>query len=208
MDWVDWHDKYYQPGSWVHRRLLVVRRRIRDTLDTAPPGEIRAMSICAGQGLDLLGVLDEHPRAEDVRACLVELDPRNAEKARESARPGVEVITGDAAESSNYAAVVPVNLALVCGVFGNISDDDVHRTVAELPRFCAPGATVIWTRHRGAPDLTPRLRSWFTEHGFTEAAFDYEDGYPYSVGTHRLTGPPLPYRGDTTMFEFIPRQDR
>ncbi len=202
MDWVDWHDKYYQPGSWVHRRLLVVRRRIRDTLDAAPAGEIRALSMCAGQGLDLLGVLEDHPRAADVRAVLVELDPTNAGKARESAPPGVDVITGDAGFSSAYKGIVPVHLALVCGVFGNISDDDIHRTIAELPRFCAPGATVIWTRHREPPDLTPTVRGWFTEHGFTEVAFDTEDGYSYSVGTNRLTGPTLTYRDDTRMFEF------
>jgi hypothetical protein len=202
MDWVDWHDKYYQPGSWVHRRLLVVRRRIRDMLDAAPPGEIRALSMCAGQGLDLLGVLEDHPRAADVRALLVELDPTNAGKATESAPPGVEVITGDAGFSSVYKDIVPVHLALVCGVFGNISDDDIRRTIAELPRFCAPGATVIWTRHREPPDLTPTVRGWFTEHGFTEVAFDTEDGYSYSVGTNQLTGPPLTYRDDTRMFEF------
>jgi hypothetical protein len=207
MDWVEWHDRY-QPGSALHRRLLVVQRRIRDTLDTAPPGEIRALSMCAGQGLDLLGVLDDHPRAADVRARLVELDPRNAEKARESAPPGVEVITGDAADSSNYAPIVPVHLALVCGVFGNISDQNIRRTIAELPRLCVPGATVIWTRHREPPDLTPTVRAWFTEHGFTEVAFDIEVGYPFSVGTHRLTGPALVYRGDIRMFEFIQHRDR
>jgi hypothetical protein len=32
------------------------------------------ISLCAGQGRDLLGVLADHPRREDVRARLVELD--------------------------------------------------------------------------------------------------------------------------------------
>jgi hypothetical protein len=203
MNWVEWHDEYDQPGTSLHRRLELVRHRIREALDAAPPGPIRALSMCAGQGLDLLGVLDDHPRAADVLARLVELDPENAGKARESAPPGVEVSTGDAGFSSAYADIVPVHLALVCGVFGNISDDDLHRTIAELPRLCASGATVIWTRHRDAPDLTPTIRSWFTDHGFSEVAFDTEDGYPHSVGTHRLTGPALPYRDDTRMFEFI-----
>jgi hypothetical protein len=203
MDWVEWHDQYYRPGSWVERRLHVVRRRIREALDAAPAGEIRVLSMCAGQGLDLLGVLEDHPRAGDVRALLVELDPRNADKAREAAPPGVEVMTGDAAESGAYAGIVPVHLALVCGVFGNITDEDIHGTVASLPRFLVPGGTVIWTRHREDPDLTPAVRSWFAGAGFTEVAFDFEEEYPYGVGTHRLTGPPLPYRDDLRLFEFM-----
>jgi hypothetical protein len=208
MDWVDWHDQYDNPESGVYRRLRVVRQRIRETLDAAPPGEIRVLSMCAGQGLDLLGVLEDHPRTPDVRAILVELDPTNAAKARDSAPPEVEVKIGDAARSGAYAAVVPVHLALVCGVFGNISDADIHTTITELPRFCAPGATVIWTRHREAPDLTPTIRNWFAGNGFTEVAFDFEDGYHYGVGTHRLIGEPLPYRDDLHLFRFIQPPDR
>jgi hypothetical protein len=207
MDWVAWHERYDQPGTFLHRRLQLVQHRIRETLDTAPPGPIRVLSMCAGQGLDLLGVLDDHPRTADVRAILVELDPTNAGKARESAPPGVDVSTGDASFSSAYAPIVPVRLALVCGVFGNISDEDIHHTIAELPRLCAPGATVIWTRHREPPDLTPTIRSWFTETGFTEHAFDTEPGFKFSIGTHHLTGPALPYRPDTHLFEFIPSED-
>ena len=66
MNWVEWHDEYDQPGTSLHRRLELVRHRIREALDAAPPGPIRALSMCAGQGLDLLGVLDDHPRA---RCC-------------------------------------------------------------------------------------------------------------------------------------------
>lgn len=202
MDWVEWHDQYDQPGTWMYRRLLVVRRRIGEVLDAAAPGPIRVLSMCAGQGLDLLGVLPGHPRAADVRALLVELDPTNAGKARRSAPPGVEVVTGDASFSGVYKDIVPVHLALVCGVFGNISDEDIQHTVASLPRFLEPGATVIWTRHREPPDLTPTVRSWFAANGFTEVAFDFEDGHEYGVGTHRLTGQPLPYRDDVRLFGF------
>jgi hypothetical protein len=31
---------------------------------------------------------------------------------------------------------------------------------------------VIWTRGRRPPDLTPQVRAWFSENGFTEVAFD------------------------------------
>ena len=203
-DWVAWHDGYDDPESSLHHRLRLVQRRIRDALDGAPPGPIRILSMCAGQGRDLLGVLDTHPRRDDVHARLVELDPDNAERARQSAArfPNVGVTTGDAADTSAYAAVVPVNLALVCGVFGNISDDDIRRTIAELPHLCAPGATVIWTRHRQPPDLTPQIRSWLIDAGFTEVACEGGLDKWIGVGTHQFGGTPSPYRPDLRLFEF------
>jgi hypothetical protein len=163
--------------------------------------------MCAGQGRDLLGVLTDHPRRDDVRARLVELDPRNAAHAEEVARSaglrGVEVVAGDASLSTAYDGLVPVHLALVCGVFGNVTDADIRRTVQQLPRLCQPGATVIWTRHRKPPDVTPAIRDWFTENGFEELAFDVAEGFLFGVGTHRLTGEALPYQRDVRLFEFL-----
>ncbi|HEU5470133.1 MAG TPA: class I SAM-dependent methyltransferase family protein [Actinophytocola sp.] len=208
MNWVDWHQDYDTPGSPLHRRLGWVQRRIGEALDAAPPGPIRVLSMCAGQGRDLLGVLPGHPRRSDVRARLVELDPDNAAAARRAALPGVEVVTGDAGDSGAYDGVVPVHLAIVCGVFGNLTDADIRNTVAELPRLCAPGGTVVWTRHTERPDLTPDIRSWLAESGFQEVAFDTEPGFRFGVGTHRLTGAALPYRPDRRLFRFTQSQDR
>ena len=203
-DWVAWHEPYDDPESSLHQRLRLVQRRIRDAMDALAPGPVRVLSMCAGQGRDLLGVLATHPRRADVQARLVELDPRNAEAARQSAAqfPNVRVTTGDAASTGAYADVVPVDLALVCGVFGNIPDADIRRTIAELPHLCGPGATVIWTRHRQPPDLTPAIRSWFAEAGFTETAFEGGQDTWIGVGTHRFGGSPLPYRENLHLFQF------
>ena len=57
---------------------------------------------------------------------------------------------------------------LACGVFGNISDADVFHTINLLPQLCRPGATVIWTRSRRVPDLTPAIRQYFAAHGFAD----------------------------------------
>lgn len=191
-NWVRWHDPYDDPESSLHRRLLLVQQRIREFLDAAPAGPLRVLSMCAGQGRDLLGVLPTHPRAADVRAVLVELDPDNAARARETARSagldGITVLTADAGTTTVYRDIVPVHLALVCGVFGNISDADIHHTITQLPTLCAPGATVIWTRHREPPDLTPTIRTWFTDAGFTELTFTPLENR-ISVATHRLTTP-------------------
>lgn len=180
-----------------------MQRHIRATLHSAAPGPIRVVSFCAGQGRDLIGALDGHPRAPDVHARLVELDPRNCETARASAPPGVEVVSGDASNTSAYAGAIPAELVLVCGVFGNISDPDIQRTIRLLPSLCAPGATVIWTRHRRPPDITIEVRKWFLDGGFDEVAYEGPDGFVFGVGVNRLAAPPAPFESGVTMFEFV-----
>ena len=202
-DWSAWHREYDAPDSRLAQRLRVVQGLIREALDRFPPGPIRALSVCAGEGRDLLGVLADHPRAKDVRARLVELSPELAATAAAHAPPGVEVVCGDASTTNAYAGAVPANLVLVCGVFGNVSDGDIRNTVRSLPLLCAPGATVVWTRHRRAPDRTPDIRAWFGEAGFQELAFVGSDTWLFGVGAHRLVGAPHPYVADVTLFSFV-----
>jgi hypothetical protein len=206
-DWVDWHRKYDDPDSRLVRRLAVVQEHILRTLD-AGVGELMLISMCAGQGRDLLPVLVGHTRRGDVRALLVELDERNATIATETARLAgldrVEVLCADAALTDNYAGHVPADLILACGIFGNISLDDVQRTVEHLPSFAAAGATVIWTRGRwDGEDVTPDIRRWFGESGFEELAFDAPAGATYSVGVNRLIAPPSPFERGVTLFKFF-----
>jgi hypothetical protein len=102
-------------------------------LESAPPGLVRVISVCAGQGRDLLGVLDGHPRRDDVRARLVEVDAQIAAVARARAQAAgldrVDVVTGYAARTDQYRDMAPADLVLGCGVFGNITDQDIERTV-------------------------------------------------------------------------------
>ena len=166
-DWVAWHGAYDVPGSGLAQRLAAVQAQIAAALDQAPPGPLRAVSMCAGQGRDLIGVLAGHPRGADVTARLVELDRRNAAAALDLAAAAglaqVEVILADAAEPAAYAGLVPADLVLACGVFGNITDADVRQTIQRLPQLCAAGGTVIWTRGRWAPDLIPQICDWLAE---------------------------------------------
>jgi hypothetical protein len=204
-DWVHWHAAYDDPGSRLARRLAVVRARIVEWLDAARPGPLRVVSMCAGQGHDLIGALTGHPRAGDVTARLVELDPRNVAQARAAAATagltGIEVVEGDAALSDAYAGAVPAGLVLACGVFGNVSDEDVARTVAALPGFLAPGGAVIWTRHREEPDLVPAMNGWFAAAGLAPVWLSAkEEGY--GVGVHRLVGPARPLPSGERLFTF------
>src|SRR4051794_39098778 len=130
MDWVDWHAGYDDPESRLTLRLRIVQEQIRAALDRAPAGPIEVISMCAGQGRDLLEVLPGHPRGVDVRARLVELDPGNVASARAAGAAAVEVIEADAGLVDAYRGRIPAYLVLACGVFGNIIDADVERTIA------------------------------------------------------------------------------
>jgi hypothetical protein len=205
-DWVEWHRDYDDPGSLLSRRGELVRGHLRDELERIPAGDVRVISLCAGQGRDVIGALTGHPRRHDVRARLVELDGRNVALARQAAQAaglhGVEVLQADAGITDACAGAVPAQIVLACGIFGNISDSDIRATVGALPSLCAPGALVLWTRHRRAPDLTPAIRSWLGEAGFREEAFDTSpDGF-MSVGAHRLTGEPAALALGQRLFTF------
>ncbi len=206
-DWWAWHLPYDDPASPLARRLAFVQRRIRDALDAARPGPVRVVSLCAGQGRDVLGVLADHPRRGDVSARLVELDSRNVAAAREALAAldlsEVRVVERDAGRADAYAGAIPADLVLACGIFGNVTDDDIRRTVAALPAFCAPGATVIWTRHRLPPDLTGPIRGWLADQQFEEVGFDVVDDQPLSVGTHRYRGGAAVLPDGVQLFRFV-----
>ncbi|MGR6317836.1 class I SAM-dependent methyltransferase [Micromonospora soli] len=209
-DWYAWHADYDQPDSALSRRVAEVRHRIRAALDAAPAGPLRVISLCAGQGHDLIPVLAGHPRRDDVTARLVEQDPRNAEVARRAAAeaglPGVEVVVGDAALTDRYADLVPAHLVLVCGVFGNIVDADIRATVRHCAALCATGGTVCWTRHRREPDLVPTICGWFAAEGFEPVAVS-SPAAGVGVGVHRFTGTPRPLQTGATMFQFVGYDD-
>lgn len=185
-DWLLWHSAYEDPDSSLSSRLRMVRSHLARAITGAPAGPIRVLSLCAGQGHDVIGVLPDHPRRDDVSAVLVEADPRNVTLARLAAAGAglsrVEVREADAGLVPNYADALPADVLLLCGIFGNISDDDINRIASAAPAMCrGEGATVIWTRHRRPPDLTPRVREWFAASGFGEVAFD-------GLGADGLTG--------------------
>jgi hypothetical protein len=206
-DWVAWHAAYDDPSSPLSARLRRVRSHLSDALDRAPAGLVSLVSLCAGQGHDVLGVLPHHSRRDDVRAVLVEADERNAGLARRAAAEQglarVEVRQADAGLAAGFADALPADVLLLCGIFGNVTDHDIKRTVQAASALCRPGATVIWTRHRRPPDLTTQVRAWFAESGFEEIAFDPldTDGL-MSVGVNRLRDAPAARPPGHRLFTF------
>jgi hypothetical protein len=206
-DWVEWHRAYDDPDSRLSRRLAVVQDLLRDAINSVD-GPIRLISMCAGEGRDVIGVLADHPRRDDVSARLVELDPRNAEVARASAREAgldnVEIVEADAALTNSYAGAVPAEIILACGIFGNITVEDIQRTVEQLPSLCASGATVIWTRgQRRDATIARTICDWFEAAGFEEMAFVAPEKETFRVGAHRLLAETRPFEPGVRMFEFF-----
>ena len=203
LDWRAWHTDY-DSDTPLRRRLEIVQRQICTFLDEFDGSPLRVISMCAGEARDLLGAVASVDR-RDLTGRLVELDPDLAAIARRGCEAlgldGIEVVVGDAGDASSYAGAVPADLVLACGVFGNIEDGDVERTVRALPSMCAAGGTAIWTRHRSEPDLTPAIRRWFTESEFTEVAFDPVPDGPGTVGVARYTGATQPLL-DQELFTF------
>ena len=206
-DYRAWHDDYDHPGSSLHLRLLVVQDLIAAALDEAPPGPVRFVSICAGQGRDVLTVARRHRRGGDLVGRLVELDPANVAAARATIAgaglDGIEVVEGDAGRSDAYLGAAPADLVLACGIFGNVTEEDIRATVEFLPALCAPGATVIWTRGQREDDLVHTIQDWFTAAGFEARALVTPERVSFGVGAAEFTGTPAPLDPSTTFFTFV-----
>lgn len=207
-DWDAWHRPYDDANSSLSRRLRIIQTHIADWLDNAPrSAPLAVLSSCSGDGRDLLEVLASRTDADRVAATLLESDSRNVERARQSAlNAGLANVTVrhvDATSTDAYAGAVPADLVLLCGIFGNIADDDVERLIRSTPQLCNSGATLIWTRHTKTPDLTPRIRGWFRQAGFAERAFAAPHDAVFSVGCEQFRGQPEPLAGGQRLFTFI-----
>jgi hypothetical protein len=193
-DWLAWHEAYDDPASPLSRRLTVVRRRLGEAVDGMDRARrLRLLSLCAGDGRDVVPVLAERHRERLVTATLVERHPELCRRAREAASAhGLDPVTvrcADAGDPASFVDVLPVDVLLLCGVFGNVDHDRVHDVVAVVPQMLTDDGSVIWTRGASEPDRRPEIRRWFREAGLAEVAFDGAPE-PFGVGVNRLVGGP------------------
>ncbi len=210
QDWQEWHRDYDDADSPVSRRLVQVRARLATLLDEAE-GPVRLLNLCCGDGRDTVPVLAASDR--EVDACLVELDPDLAAAARgAAAEAGVEleVRTGDAAAPATYADRLPVDVLMLVGVLGNVSDADAERTVAACGSMLEPGGTVVWSRSsrfrseptHGYADPAVWVRDRFEAHGFETREFVVPEVDAWRLGVSVLREPSGAALPDT-LFSFV-----
>jgi len=208
MDWVKWHEGYEVSPALI-ARLHLVRAHIANCLDACPPGPVQVISVCAGDGQDLIGALTNHPRRVDVNARLVELERQLVERGRGAAEAAglaqqLEFVTADATMSSAYKGIVPASLVLLCGVFGNVQQAEIPRLLGNLSCLCRRDGFVVWTHHRfqdGARQIA-LIRELLSKSAFEGVCFDVTPEGSYGVGTHRHLAEAAALPEGQQLFEF------
>ncbi|RNI24762.1 class I SAM-dependent methyltransferase [Flexivirga caeni] len=206
-DYVQWLDRYDDPDSPLSWRLRKVQQWLHDELD-ARPGPVDVVSVCAGDGRDIIDVLRARDDADRVNVVLLEAHPDVADLARQRARVAgldrVEVRTCDAALTSSYAGAVPADIVLLVGLLGNMSHEDVSTTIAATPQLCRPGARLIWSRGRDLDDINDRVRREFTAAGFTEQQYAASDQRTRpAIGLMQYDGTTVPLDQNRRLFTFF-----
>ena len=146
-----------------------------------------------------------HRRGADLRVPARRLDSERPSLALRTGLglAGLEVVRGNAGVSDAYVGATPADLVVACGIFGNITDDDIAATIAFLPALCAPGAWVVWTRHPEPVGIIERIEEWFAAAGFSNEARVVPERPDFGVGLARLVADPAPFRPGERLFEFV-----
>ncbi len=205
--WSGWPEEAYNQPRY-QQRLATVREHLAECIDTAPKGPVRIISMCAGDGRDLVGVLASHRRQADVVAWLVELNPESfAAGRRRASSAGLEravrFLNEDATAFATYQQLAPADIVLACGVWGHVPADERAQLVAALTRLCKPGGKVIWTRgvSKGATRLHD-IQSLFADSEWDQTRASLTSDGNWAVVTHCYQGPLRELPGHGQIFHF------
>jgi hypothetical protein len=192
--WNNWPLQAYAHSSYRHR-LAAVERHLREGLDRAPAGNVRIVSLCAGDGRDVMGVVEGHPRRDDVSAWLVESDGNSVEAGVARARAAglqrtVQFRHADASTYSTYVSMAPADVLLVCGVWGHVPPEDRPSVVDACRVLCLRGGRVIWTRGVGrGMTRFEEIRALFTQPHWEQSDVTITPDANWAVATHRSLEP-------------------
>jgi SAM-dependent methyltransferase len=207
-DWHEWQKGYDDAGAERAGRPRAVRALVAAVVDEAAAGLVTIVSICGGEGREVIGALEDHPRRGDVRGRLIELDANNAAVARRWANDagltGLEVVHGDASRADAYDGLPPADLVVISGLFGHLDDDDQQSTIEFLRQLCRPGGSVVWSFTARKPLRVPKLRRFFAERGFEELSFVTlpGDDLALTVAVSRYRGTRQEFPARPTCFTF------
>ncbi len=210
MDWRDWY-KQYESFPSLQARLRIVQAQIIAALAECPPGRIQVVSLCAGDGRDLIGALQNHPRRNDVSAVLIESESDSVNRGIAAATAAglekqLQFIHADATRAGNYAGAVPADLVLLSGFLGHLRHRDVPGLIRSLPMFCRTGGAAIWNRHlvlyEGREQVRV-IRELFRQTEFAEVHYETTAADGFAVSRVRFNGQPAPLDAARVLFEFV-----
>ncbi len=210
MDWTDWHQRYDTSDS-LAARLNIVREQVVAAIDECPVGPVTIVSLCAGDGRDVIAALTEHPRREDASAWLLDTHLESlvrgeamAEQARIAGQ--VRFIQADAGLAASYAGLAPADIVLLSGFLGHIRREDIPCLIANLPMLCKTQGFVIWNKHlvaNGGPATVPAIREKLESVRFEEVYFQATGPEGYAVGRACFRGKSIELEPARLLFEFV-----
>jgi 2-polyprenyl-3-methyl-5-hydroxy-6-metoxy-1,4-benzoquinol methylase len=211
--WSNWPAMSYQRVSY-RKRLQAVQDHFAASLAEAEPGPVRVVSICAGDGRDVMGVLESHARREDVNAWLVELDRKSVEAGikRRDATGLSKLVTflhADATDFATFKNILPCDIVMVCGVWGHVPPAERLSLVKALGKFCKPGGTVVWSRgvDRGRSRFTD-IQALFEHNSFERVSESITPDDKWAICTHRYMGRPVEVPTSGRIFNFQRKSGR
>lgn len=207
-NWSGWSEHAYQRPKY-RERLRVVQEQLSECLDQAPHGPVRILSICAGDGRDVIGVLQSHRRRRDVEAFLVELNGQSVSEGVRQVKASrlesvVKFIHADATDYSTYRNLAPCDIVLVSGVWGHVPANDRATLIHALASFCKSGGKVIWTRKisKGEHRLK-EVQSLFDEASWIPVRQSSTSDKKWVVTSHLYRGSALEVPANGRIFTFL-----
>lgn len=210
MNWVNWHERY-EFSLPLRERLNEVRGQIDLALSEVATDPVQVLSLCAGDGRDLIGSLAAYKQKKTVHANLIELDPELVAKGQAAIErlclaDQLTFHCADATQSATYRDIPPADVIILSGVFGNLKENDVQQLIVSLQSLCHRGALVVWTRNLGEFDdgekATQMIRESFRAADFREKVLVRTPCGVFVIGTYIFQGEHRPLPADTTLFEF------
>jgi hypothetical protein len=210
MDWQQWHTRY-EHSPRLQARLALVQQHLALAIDSCTHPTVQMISICAGDGRDVIPTVRDHPRGRSCSAFLLEAHPALvAAGTRAIIAAGltehVRFVQVDATYSTPYLPLIPAAIVLVCGVFGNMLREQIPSFVQHLPALCQQDGTVIWTRHSHDPATDPaihQLQSAFAAAGFRAQHEAATAPAGFLVASYRSTRTPHPLADNRKLFDFV-----
>lgn len=206
--WSGWPEKAYKRERYQHR-LQAVQEHLVECLDAAAPGPVRIISVCAGDGRDVINTVQTHRRRKDIVARLVELNDQSVALGRRRAAEAgldrsVQFVHGDATVFATYKDLEPADIVLVCGVWGHVPSNEKAQLARAIAKLCKPGGAVIWTcgTSKGISKVR-EIESLLSGAWWEKSRTTYTPNAAWAIATHRYRGPAhdVPVEGQIFHFQ-------